>query len=78
MLVLREATALAGAGVLVGAAGAMALTRVLKSQLYEVSPADPAVFTSVVAMLIAVAMLASLVPAVRASAVDPIRALRNE
>ena len=78
MLVVREATALAGAGVLVGAAGAMALTRVLKSQLYEVSPADPVVFTSVVALLIAVAMLASLIPAVRASAVDPIRALRNE
>jgi putative ABC transport system permease protein len=78
MLVVREGSTLAGAGVLMGAAGALALTRVLKSQLYEVSPADPVVFTSVVALLIAVATLASLIPAIRASSVDPIRALRHE
>ncbi len=77
-LVVREGAALAVTGVVLGAVAALALTRVLKSQLYQVSATDPLVFTGVVAMLLGVSMLASLIPAVRASAVDPIRALRHE
>jgi putative ABC transport system permease protein len=77
-LMVRQGAALAGTGVLVGAAAALALTRVLKSQLYQVSATDPVVFSGVVVLLIGVAMLASLMPAMRASTVDPIRALRHE
>jgi putative ABC transport system permease protein len=77
-LVVREGAALAGTGVVVGAVAALALTRVLKSQLYQVSATDPLVFSGVVALLLGVAMLASLIPALRASAVDPIRALRHQ
>jgi len=77
-MVVTEGAILAGTGVLVGAGAAMALTRVLKSQLYEVSSTDPAVFAGMVALLIAVAIVASLVPAVRATAIDPLRALRHE
>jgi predicted permease len=77
-LVVGEGTALAGVGVLVGTGAALALTRVLKSQLFGVSSTDPYVFSGVVVLLIGVAGLASLVPALRASATDPLRALRDE
>jgi putative ABC transport system permease protein len=77
-LVVGEGTALAGVGVLIGTGAALALTRVLKSQLFGVSSTDPYVFSGVVVLLIGVAGLASLVPALRASATDPLRALRDE
>ncbi len=78
LMVVREGAAMAGAGVLLGALAALGLTRVLRSQLYQVSPVDPVVFASAVVLLGAVATIASLAPARRASAVDPIRALRDE
>jgi putative ABC transport system permease protein len=66
------------AGVAAGAAGSFALTRFLSSQLYGVSPADPATLAASCLGLVLVALLACYVPARRASKVDPITALRHE
>ena len=77
-LVASEGASLAGIGVVVGAGAAVALTRVLKSQLYEVSATDPLVFAGVALLLLAVALVATLIPALRAISVDPVRALRHE
>jgi ABC-type antimicrobial peptide transport system permease subunit len=77
-LVASEGVSLAGIGMVIGAGAAVALTRVLKSQLYEVTATDPVVFSAVALLLLAVALFATLIPAVRAISVDPIRALRHE
>jgi ABC-type antimicrobial peptide transport system permease subunit len=66
------------AGVAAGAAGSFALTRFLSSQLYGVSPADPATLAASCLGLVLVALLACYVPARRASKVDPITALRHQ
>jgi putative ABC transport system permease protein len=77
-LVLGEGIALVGAGVIIGIAGSIGLTRLLASQLYRTSATDPAAFAVVSAVLIAVAGVAALVPASRAARVDPVIALREE
>jgi putative ABC transport system permease protein len=77
-LVLRGGLLLAGAGCALGLAGALAFGRVLGAQLYEVDPRDPAVLGGVLALVLAVALAATLVPARRALALDPARALRAE
>ena len=77
-LVLRHAMRMAGGGLLVGIAGAAFATRLLGSALYDVHPLDPLTFAAVVATLLVVALLASLIPARRATLVDPIQALRSE
>ncbi|HLY18447.1 MAG TPA: ABC transporter permease [Bryobacteraceae bacterium] len=77
-LVLRQGVRLALFGVLLGLAGALALGRVLRSLLYEVSAADPTTFTSVSLAALAIAALACYVPARRATAADPAKALRAE
>jgi predicted permease len=77
-LVLRQGLVLALAGVVAGAGGAMALTRVLDALLYEVSPTDPATFVGISLGLVVVTVTASLIPAIRAARVDPMRALRVE
>ena len=65
-------------GLAAGTAGALALSRLLGAQLYEVSPKDPVVFVGVAVVLVIVAVLASGVPARRAARVDPAIALRSE
>jgi len=76
--VLRQALVLAAIGVVVGVAGALTLTRVLSGLLYEVSATDPAVFAAIALLLTAVTLLASYIPARRATQVDPMVALRSE
>jgi len=77
-LMLRRTMIFVGAGVVLGVAGAMALTRLVRAQLYQTAPADPLTFLSVSLLLIAVAALAAYVPASRAARVDPMIALREE
>jgi predicted permease len=77
-MVLRHALALTLAGVGLGLAGAAALSRVMASLLFQLSPTDPATLAGVAAALTAVAVLASDLPARRATRVDPLEALRSE
>jgi len=76
--VVGQGMGLAGIGVGVGLGGAFALTRYLESLLYEVKPADPLTFAGVAALLLGVSLLASYLPARRATKVDPLFALRQE
>jgi putative ABC transport system permease protein len=76
--VLRKGLALAGAGVIAGAAVSLTLGQVIRSLLHGVSPYDPATFSVVPAVLLAVAVLASWIPARRATRISPIVALRSE
>jgi ABC-type antimicrobial peptide transport system permease subunit len=76
--VLVEAARLALAGVAVGLIGALALSRVVASLLYQVNAVDPVTFVAVPALLCAVALLASWAPARRATRVDPLIAMRAE
>ena len=77
-LVVGQGMALAAAGIAIGLLGAFALTRLLGTQLYSVSATDPSTFVLVAVVLASIALLASLVPALRATRVDPIVALRDE
>src|SRR5712692_5486936 len=77
-LVLGESLRLGLAGVAVGIAGALALTRVMRNLLYGVSATDPLTFFAVSAALVGVALAACYLPARRAARVDPIVALRFE
>jgi putative ABC transport system permease protein len=76
--VLRQGLLLAGAGALAGLAGAFGLTRLVTSLLFGVRPTDPATIAAVVGTIAIVAAFASLLPAWRASRVDPIVVLRDE
>jgi putative ABC transport system permease protein len=75
---LRRALAVVGAGVVGGLAGAAAFTRVLDALLFGVSTTDPVVFALIVALLAAVGLAASWIPARRATRVDPMVALRAD
>ena len=70
--------ALALAGVLIGVAAAFAVTRLMASLLYGVTPRDPIAMTSVALLLVGVALAATYIPARRASRVDPVVSLRYE
>ena len=77
-LVLREVALLASVGVLVGGAAALWLTRQVQAQLFGIAPNDPATFGGAVALLGIVAIAAGYMPARRATAIDPMAALRSE
>jgi putative ABC transport system permease protein len=77
-LVLRQGLVPVAAGLIAGIAGALALTRLLKSLLYEVSATDPLIFGAVSVGLIAVSLAAMYFPARRAARVDPLEALHQE
>jgi putative ABC transport system permease protein len=76
-LILGQGLVVSLAGIGLGLAGAAALTRVVRTFLVGVSATDPITFAIVPALLLAVAIVASLVPARRASRVDPNVALRD-
>jgi putative ABC transport system permease protein len=77
-LIVREGLRLAAVGLALGLAGAFGLTRFLTTQLFGVTPTDPATFAGVAALLAFVAVAATAVPARRAAAVDPLVTLRSE
>jgi ABC-type antimicrobial peptide transport system permease subunit len=77
-LVLGDVLWLAGISMAVTLPIALLASRTLRSQLYNVSPADPAVFASGVLLVSAVVVIAALVPARRAATVEPMQALRTE
>ncbi|HTR77717.1 MAG TPA: ABC transporter permease [Gemmatimonadaceae bacterium] len=77
-MVIGQGMALSVAGLALGLAGAYGVTRLLSSQLYAVKATDPATFGTVAAGLAAISLLAVIVPALRATRVDPVVALREE
>ena len=77
-LVLKDALRLTAAGLALGLAAAFPVSRLLGAQLYGVTPADPVTYASITALLLAVGVGATLLPAYRAARVDPIVALRAE
>jgi putative ABC transport system permease protein len=77
-LVARQALKLVLAGAAFGMAGAVALSRLLSTVLFEVSPLDPVTFLATPLFLVAVALLATWLPARHAARIDPLRALRFE
>jgi putative ABC transport system permease protein len=77
-LVLREAAVLIAGGIGIGLAGAAGCSRLLKVMLFGVNPVDPVTFLAVPALLTAVALTASYLPARRATKIDPLAALRTE
>jgi len=77
-MILSEGGRLVGGGIVVGLIAAFWLTRLLQSQLFEVSSTEPSVFITVVVFLSGVALLACLLPARRAASINPMEALRHE
>ena len=77
-LVIRDGMKLAVAGLVIGIAGAFALTRLMRTLLFDVTPTDPATFIAGAIVLFVVALFACLLPARRASGVNPIDALRHD
>jgi putative ABC transport system permease protein len=76
-LVIGQGLLLVGLGIAVGLAGAFGVSRLLSTLLFGISSTDPATFAIVPCVLALMALLASYVPALRATKVDPIRALRE-
>jgi putative ABC transport system permease protein len=77
-MILRQSLILTVLGVAIGAIGAVAMTGLFKSLLFQVAPTDPVTFIVVALVLIASALLAGFLPARRAASIDPIVALRHE
>jgi putative ABC transport system permease protein len=77
-LVVRNVLVMIGIGVIAGLAGAAAMSRVTRSLLFEVSALDPMAFAAAAGAMAVVGLVAALVPAGRATRVDPTMALRSE
>jgi putative ABC transport system permease protein len=77
-LIVGHGAMLGGLGIAIGLAGALVVTRFLRTMLFGVSPFDPASFVGVSLVLTAIALLASYIPARRAAKVDPVEALRYD
>jgi len=77
-LVLRWSLALAGGGIVLGALGALGVTRLMESLLFGVAATDIATFAAVSGIMAVAALTASLIPAIRATRVDPIKVLKAE
>ena len=77
-MVVVRGLSLAGIGIALGLVGALVLTRVMQGVLYGVTSTDPLTFGAVAVVLLIVASAASLIPALRATRVDPLVALRSE
>mgnify|MGYP003909451455 CR=1 FL=1 len=78
LMVVRQGMSIAIAGLVLGVAAALALTRVMTGLLYDVTPTDPPTFAAVIGVLAATALAACCGPAFRAARVDPLVALRCE
>ena len=78
LLVLRSGGSLAIAGIIIGMGVALALTRYMAGMLYGVTPLDPLTYVAASLVLLVAAILATVLPAWRASTVDPVEALRND
>jgi len=76
-LVMSRGRVLIAGGVMLGAAAALALTRLMGNLLYKVSPRDPLAFGLAFVIMIIVALVACFLPAWRATRIDPVRALRG-
>jgi ABC-type antimicrobial peptide transport system permease subunit len=77
-ITVKQGLQLVGAGMLIGLMVAVLLTRVMASLLFGISATDPFTFIGISLVLLAVAILASYVPALRATRVDPLTALRAQ
>jgi len=77
-MVLRQALSMAGAGTIVGLLGAIIGARLLRSMLFGISPSDPVTLGAVSALLLVIGAAAAYIPARRATAIDPARALRAD
>jgi putative ABC transport system permease protein len=77
-MILRQGMRLTGVGLAGGLVAALALTRVLRAQLFNVTPSDPATLAGVAGFIGAVALIACYIPAMRATRVDPMVVLRDE
>ena len=76
-LILRQGVRLAGVGLLIGLALAIPVSRLMTALLFGVSPTDMPTILGVSAILASVALAASLIPALRATRIDPIQAIRH-
>jgi putative ABC transport system permease protein len=77
-MILRQGMTLVMVGLVIGLASAFALTRMMKTLLFQIEPTDPITFAGVSATLAMVALMACYVPARRALRIDPLQALRSE
>ena len=77
LLVLREGLTLTAIGITLGLAGAAALTRLMQSALFGITPLDPTSFALAASLLLTVALAACLIPGTRAASVDPAESFRS-